>query len=473
MEGGSKGQTTVPSARSQADEADGAALAIRWVFPTIDGEVTRIGGQSVVLGRGEDCDVTLAGTETSRHHAEIVRDGPIIVVNDLGSTNGVHVNGSRVQRAPISKGDVMRLGDWVGVVVGVDVRSEASAPAFGREAERLYVGPALRAALVHARDAACSDLPVVLEGETGTGKERVARAIHAWSGRAGPFVALNCAAMPEAIAEAELFGYRRGAFTGADRASPGHFRSAEGGTLLLDEIADLPVAVQGKLLRVLEEHEVLPLGESRPVPVNVRVLVACQEPLHDDVQARRFRADLFARLEGVTVRLPPLRDRVEEVPYLFARMLSDHAGGRPPPVEARMIEALCLHDWPFNVRELDLLVRRLLTLHGHQRALRRAQLPDRMLARQHGSPKPTDSSVTVSPRSPQGHAERRERELDRLLHALRQHRGNVARAAAEAGVSRQRAYRLMEACAELDLSALRQGDISPSIDSRSGGTPSR
>src|SRR5262249_14740392 len=148
----------------------------------------------------------------------------------------------------------------------------------------LWGGAALEAAMEPLRRAAASDLPVVLEGETGTGKEVVARTLHGWSGRPGQMLAVNCAALPEGLAEAELFGYRRGAFTGADRASPGFFRSAESGTLLLDEVSDLPLPIQAKLLRVLEQREVQPLGEVRPLPVDVRLVVAGQQSLAKAVQ---------------------------------------------------------------------------------------------------------------------------------------------------------------------------------------------
>src|SRR5262249_1342842 len=141
----------------------------------------------------------------------------------------------------------------------------------------LYGGAALQAALDPAQRAAPSDLPVVIEGETGTGKEVVTRSVHAWSGRPGPLVAVNCASLPEGLAEGELFGYRRGAFPGADRSSPGFFRSADGGTLMLDEVSDLPLSLQAKLLRALEERKVQPLGEARPVPVDVRIVVASQQ----------------------------------------------------------------------------------------------------------------------------------------------------------------------------------------------------
>ena len=171
----------------------------------------------------------------------------------------------------------------------------------------LWGGGALQAALAPLRQAAASDLPIVLEGETGCGKEVVTRTLHRWSGRSGPLVAVNCAALPEGLAEGELFGYRRGAFTGAERASVGYFRGADAGTLLLDEVSDLPLVLQAKLLRVLEERAVQPLGETRPVPIDVRVVVAGQQPLMEVMRAGRFRADLLARLDGLTVRLPPLR----------------------------------------------------------------------------------------------------------------------------------------------------------------------
>ena len=228
------------------------------------------------------------------------------------------------------------------------------------------------------RTAAASDLPIVLEGETGTGKELAARALHRWSGRSGPLSAVNCAALPEGLAEGELFGYRRGAFTGADRASAGFFRGAQGGTLLLDEVSDLPLALQAKLLRVLEEREVQPLGEIHPVPIDVRVVVAGQQPLIEAVRAGRFRADLLARLDGLTVRLPPLRKRREDVLPLFSRLLEEIGQGRVPAMESDFAERLCMHDWPFNVRELVLLAKRLVTLHGSDVTLRAQHLPERI-----------------------------------------------------------------------------------------------
>ena len=190
-----------------------------------------------------------------------------------------------------------------------------------------WAGPALLAALAPARLVAATDLSLIIQGPTGVGKEGAAQAIHAWSRREGPFVAVNCATL-ETLAEAQLFGYRKGAFTGADHSSPGFLRAAEGGTLFLDEIADLSMPVQAKLLRAVEQREVVPLGESKAVSINVRLLTATQSPLSEAVEETRFRADLLARLEGLTVPIPPLRERAEEVPFLFAKLVEQSAGPR-------------------------------------------------------------------------------------------------------------------------------------------------
>jgi DNA-binding NtrC family response regulator len=378
-----------------------------------------------------------------------------VEVVDLGSRNGVQINGRRVSAATLRKGDVVRLGGWLGVVT--------DAPGAWKEiAPGLFGGAALQSVLAPLQRAAASDLPIILEGETGTGKEVVTRGVHAWSGRSGPLVAVNCAALPEALAEGELFGYRRGAFTGADKPSPGFFRSAEGGTLLLDEVTDLPLPLQAKLLRVLEEHEVQPLGEPRPIPIDVRVVVAGQQSLMEAARQGRFRPDLLARLDGVTVHLPPLRSRREDVPPLFSHFLGELAQGCAPAVDIDFVERLCLHDWPFNVRELLLLARRLMVLHGGESSWRASYLPERIgdpsapravdAAVARPLPGPPVSAVKAGPMEPV--------ELPALVAALRASGGNVARAAAMLGITRQRAYRLMEGKA-VDLEALRNQEPGP------------
>jgi transcriptional regulator with PAS, ATPase and Fis domain len=412
---------------------------LRWIFPDPARPTLDLGRGRLTLGRSEECDVSLPGTEISRQHAEIRRDGPVSIVRDLGSRNGVFVGGVRHQEAPLELDDVIRIGEWIGLVVPSEV---APVPALGRIAGKVLGGPRLAAALMLGLRGAKSDLPILIEGETGSGKELTARALHELSGRTGPFIGVNCAALPESLAEAELFGYRRGAFTGADRASNGFFRAANGGTLLLDELTDLPLALQAKLLRVIEERQVVPLGESVPVPVDLRIIAATQRPLAEAVADKQFRADLFARLNGVAISLPPLRARREDIPFVFLELLKAHSGGRPPEVEHRLVEALALYDWPFNLRELDLVVRRLLVLYGHERLLKRSFLPQSLTAA-------VDSKGMPLP------ADREQDELSRLVAQLRKHRGNVAKAAAAVGISRQRAYRLMEGRGGVDLDDLR------------------
>ena len=353
---------TVTQATASRPLAGQGALSLMWLFPLTGQPPVDLGWDGkddLVIGRDATCAVRLQGNDVSRRHAALHKDGPDagVTIVDLDSRNGIRVNGKPAPLAPLGEGDVVGLGGWIGVVT-------ATPGAFTEIAPGLFGGALLRSALAPLLQAARSDLPIVLEGETGTGKEVVTRSLHTWSGRSGPLVAVNCAALPEGLAEGELFGYRRGAFTGADRASPGYFRSAEGGTLLLDEVSDLPMALQAKLLRVLEEREVHPLGETRPVPIDVRIVVAGQQSLMDAVREDRFRADLLARLEGLVVRLPPLRKRREDVPPLFSHLLQQMSDGGAPAVDSDLVERLCVHDWPFNVRELVLLVRRLLILRG-------------------------------------------------------------------------------------------------------------
>jgi transcriptional regulator with PAS, ATPase and Fis domain len=300
----------------------------------------------------------------------------------------------------------------------------------------LFGGPEIAELLAPLKRAATSTLPVLLLGDTGTGKERLARATHHFSGRKGPFLAVNCAALPEQLAEAELFGYRRGAFTGAERASPGYFRAAHGGTLFLDEMPELSLALQAKLLRVLEDGQVMSLGESAAFGVDVRIVSASQQPLRELVASGRLRQDLAARVNGLEVRIPPLVARRADVPQLFAQFLKQQSGGRPPAVEARLIEALCLHDWPENVRELELLTRRLLAVHGHEPTLRRQFLPAELAA--------LNEDVGAGKRPSAPPQNRREHDLSRLKRELESNGGNVKAASEALGISRQRAYRLLD-----------------------------
>lgn len=450
--------TTVTHTAGVASNAQLAGLAIAWRFPrgnappvALDSE----GGGERVLGRDTGCAVQLDGHDVSRRHAVLRGGAPGVpaTIADLQSRNGVRINGRPIASAPLSAQDVVRIGGWIGVVTASPGQIEEIVPGF-------WGGTTLGTALTPLRRVAASDLPIVIEGETGTGKEVVAGAVHRWSGRPGPLVAVNCAALPEALAEGELFGYRRGAFTGAERANPGFFRSAEGGTLLLDEISDLPLPLQAKLLRVLEQREVQPLGEARPVRVDVRVVVAGQQSLLESARTGRFRPDLLARLDGLTVKLPPLRARREDVIPLFSRFLESFGQGRAPAFESDLAERLCVHDWPFNVRELVLLVRRLLALHEPETTLRAHHLPERI-----GQDVSATESPRLGPTSPASEPRAdvpvsEPVQLPALVMALRTSCGNVARAAAILGISRQRAYRLMEGQA-IDLDAMRLAGEKP------------
>ena len=227
--------------------------------------------------------------------------------------------------------------------------------------------PQSLALLTLAERIAASDIPVLLEGPTGTGKEVLARFVHRLSARKdGPFVAVNCAAMPEAMLEALLFGHKKGAFTGAAEAAEGLFRAADGGTLLLDEIGELPLALQSKMLRTLQEGEVLPLGATKPLKVDVRIIAATNRHLASEVEAGRFREDLLYRLNVFPLTLPALRDRPGDIAPLAFAMLLRHAptAGQPGWIAADALALLEAHPWPGNVRELENVIRRALLLAG-------------------------------------------------------------------------------------------------------------
>lgn len=369
--------------------------------------------------------------------------GAVPVIRDLGSRNGTWVNGRRIEEHVLGPRDVVRVGEWIGLLaqpgkgVAVDSWIEFAPGWFG--------GPTMQQTLAQARRLAQSDLPMVIEGETGTGKEGVARLVHAWSGRRGPLVSVNCAAIPPALAEGELFGYRKGAFTGADHAHEGFLRAAHGGTLFLDEVLELPPLVQPKLLRALETGEVQALGEARAARVDVRLVVATQEPLARALAEKRLRPDLVARLDGGTVKIPPLRDRREDVVPLFLHLLSKHSTAPLGEIDPRLIEALLLYDFPLNVRELVLQARRLVAMHEPGEALKRSALPERMCTDE------SDSAAPSRPTPPSEHVS-----FDQLVTALRAERGNVSRAAVRLGISRARAYRMLEAHPDLDVNALRK-----------------
>jgi DNA-binding NtrC family response regulator len=411
----------------------GAVAPPRWVLRgALPGDETEVCVDSrVSIGRGSECGVQIAGVRVSRLHAEIRPRGRLLVVRDLGSTNGTFVDGQRVERQILAPGSVLRLGEWVAVI---EQQAADDTPCrFGELAPGIWGGTRLARAVRPLVQTAKSSIPLLLVGRTGTGKERFARALHDLGGKQRPFCAINCAALPDSMAEAELFGYRKGAFTGAEQASLGRMRAANGGTLFLDEIGDLALGLQAKLLRALDSGEVAPIGETREAHFSARVVAACQEPLVDLVAQGRFREDLAARLGGLVITLPELGERRSEIPSLFQHQLRVHSGGVAPPVCPRLFERLCLYDFPANVRELEFVARRMLALHAGEPLLRCEHLPD------HFKGQPDAVSAPSKARD----SDRNQEDLASLMAALNRARGNVARAAEYAGISRQRAYRLI------------------------------
>nr|WP_145545952.1 sigma-54 dependent transcriptional regulator [Variovorax boronicumulans] len=319
-----------------------------------------------------------------------------------------------------------------------------TAPPDGEEDE--LVGPSEAMREVHKRIglAAASAAPVLVLGETGSGKEMVARALHRHSDRAGgPFVAINCAAIPKELLESELFGHVRGAFTGATADRPGCFRAADGGVLLLDEIGDMAAGVQAKILRVLQEGEVTPLGGHRAHKVDVRVVAATHRDLAQAVREGSFREDLFYRLDVLTVRLPPLRERLADIiplaEHFLRRAAARQEGGAPKALSASAAQALVRQRWPGNVRELRNLMERCQALVRH-RVLDAADLgfdgavP---MAAVSGAALPADWLQASLPEA----VERLERQL--IVHALARSQGNRAEAARALGIHRQLLYRKM------------------------------
>jgi len=305
--------------------------------------------------------------------------------------------------------------------------------------------PTMAPVLALIQRAAASDATVLLTGESGTGKEVAARAIHASGTRhAGPFVAVNCGAIPESLIESELFGHVKGSFTGAASDRRGLFEEAESGTIFLDEIAELPLAMQVKLNRVLQEHAVRRVGASHEHPVDVRVIAATNRDLRAQVAAGQFREDLFYRLNVLPIVLPPLRERREDIPVLAAVFLERHGGGRPGRPQgftAESLSALVRHDWPGNVRELENAVERALAVSDGRRIELEA-MPDEVA--QTLRPRLTRSTeVHLTYREVVDLArDRASREY--LIALMRELGGNVTEAARRAGMERESMHRLLK-----------------------------
>ncbi|CAN5921947.1 hypothetical protein BH11MYX4_BH11MYX4_69180 [soil metagenome] len=411
-----------------------------WVLRVMDGvdagkgfRVDDVATRRVLIGQSPACDVRLSDRSVSRRHAALESDSGGVRLVDLGSRNGTWVGRLRIRDAYVGDGELVRFGDanvrleTDGVLHTVAASEEVS---FHRV---IGASPEMRALYPLLQRIAAADVPVLIEGETGTGKEVLAEAIHEASPRSrGPFVVLDCTTVSASLLEAELFGHERGAFTGAVAARVGLFEEANGGTLFIDEIGDLDISLQAKLLRALERKEVRRVGSSNIVKLDVRIVAATRRDLDREVQARRFRDDLFYRLAVARIELPPLRKRQGDVAFL-TRFLWLRMGGDEPALSPDVIQRFESHDWPGNVRELANAVARQLALGDFEVPLRTGELPSQSTA--------VDvidrivKSGQALPLARQAVLDEFERRY--VEHMLAEHGGNVTRAAAASGIGRR------------------------------------
>jgi len=325
------------------------------------GASARAAGRSLIIGASPPAGLVLTDPHVSRQHARIDSEEREWVLRDLGSTNGTRVGGVRVREALLEDGAVIELGSTRLRFSSTEAPTRVALSEGDGFEGLIGRSVAMRELFALLERVAPSDAPVLIEGETGTGKERIARAVHARSKRAaGQFCVFDCAAVAPTLIESELFGHERGAFTGAVDRRAGVFERATGGTVFLDELGELSLDLQPKLLRVLESGEVWRVGAQKATPIDVRVVAATNRDLPARIAEGKFREDLYYRLAVVTLKVPPLRERRDDVPLLAAHFAKDRleglaGGGRGLET---IFEFLKSHDWPGNVRELRNVVER-------------------------------------------------------------------------------------------------------------------
>ena len=392
----------------------------------------------------------------SSDHGRLTARADHWLLDDPRSKNGAVVGGRPTRCAPVEVGDLFELGHTMVLLDDEDASDDgpvdlASDELVAAEPELATFTPALRRDLATLAQVATTGVPVLLVGETGTGKEVCARALHRLSGRRGSLVAVNCGGLAPQLLEAELFGHKKGAFSGALADRPGYLREADGGTLFLDEIGDLSPAGQAALLRALQEHEVVPVGDARPVPIELRVCAATHRDLPAMIAAGTFRQDLYARLLGVTVNLPPLRERRGDLGLLIARLLARVPGGAAACLTPAAAHALCSHDWPHNVRELERTLAAAVARAGAG-PIDVEHLPSTLGAVEAIAGEPP--RATSAPARPvDAAADAAERAA--LVEGLSRHAGNVAALARELGRHREQLHRLVRRHG-IDLAAFRR-----------------
>jgi len=388
----------------------------------------------VVIGRGatrhatrtiDDDTITLRldvpDPWMSQVHARIVREGDGWTVTDAGSRNGSLVNEARVGSAVLHDGDILELGGTLFLFRTAlpDSGGDILMPSPTDLIRTVHPGLAQR--LADLSRLAVTDVPVVLQGPSGAGKEIIARGVHSTSGRRGAFVAVNCGAIPAGLVESELFGYRRGAFSGANTDKLGLIAAADRGTLFLDEIGDLPAQMQPALLRALQERAVTPVGSTTPMPVDFRLISATHRDLAAMVAAGAFRLDLWTRLAGFTVELPSLHARREDLATLVADLGERLRPGRGLVFTADAARALLHHNWAGNVRELEKVLAAALVLAGDG-DIDIVHLPPGV-ASSSGTPAHTPLETRIDP------VRVDDPRREELIAALRAHHGNVSAAA--------------------------------------------
>jgi len=401
-------------------------------------------GRRVRIGTAADNDLVLADTTVSRYHCEVLPRATAIDVDDCGSTNGTFNGPVLIRRATFFERFSLRLGETLIEVSPLDDTIEREQIVADRFGDMLGGSACMRELFADLARVAPTDISVLIEGETGTGKELVADAIHRASSRAGcPFIVFDCSAVASNLVESELFGHERGAFTGAVGSRAGVFEQANGGTIFLDELGELPMSLQPKLLRVIESREVRRVGSNKTIPVDVRLVSATNRDLMAEVKRGAFREDLFFRVAATRVGVPPLRDRLDDLPLLVGHFLSMM---RPPvlleDLPAPIWELFSSHRWPGNVRELRNVVQRAVLTPG--RSLSTALLAHSAAFASAPEPEPAEESVAIEPLR----IARREAtdtfEQQYLRRLLVRTGGSVQRGAALAEVSRQMIQKLLK-----------------------------
>jgi len=368
-------------------------------------------------------DLTYDDSAMSRRHATIERSATSVQFHDH-SRNGSLVNGTKAHDIALEDGDLICCGNTFAVI-----RFEPISPDDAHVEGLLGVSALARKVRAAVAEVAATDTTVVFQGETGTGKAVAARAVHELSGRDGVWIQLNCAAIPESMAESTLFGHTKGAFAGANKDQKGYFSDADGGTLFIEEIADLELELQAKLLDALDHAEATPVGGTRPVRFDTRLVTASNKDLSAEVSADRFRADLHARLAAVVIWIPPLRERIEDMLGVLVDRLGEH-----PPLSPDLVAALLEYHWPDNFRELDRIAIDL-SVRGAGYEELVVELVQGALQSAHMRPAKTAPSHQPPPRRP---APPTRDELEDLLVA---HRGSVAPLVRELGRSAKQVYR--------------------------------